>query len=124
MFSGGGLISIVKLFDEKAVVLTRWPEEVSVDAMGLVALMLKRLHDSGNRVISHGKWVAYIPESSQYIVMAKYVEEKHVSSIVGFLRRLALAIRDLPEESTTIGKTVLKIYQDHFRKEFSEVIYC
>lgn len=122
IFSGGGLISIVRILNDKALILTRWPEDISLSAMKLVAIMLKEFHDRGNRVIIYHNWVAYIPEESQYISMVKFNEKRHVLSIIGFIRRLSLALKNMPEDSLLIGKAVVEAYQKHFRLKFSEII--
>jgi len=122
VFSGGGLISVVRILNDKAVILTHWPEEVSLNAMNIVAHMLREFQERKNRVIIHKNWVAYIPEESQYISMVKFKEKRHVLSVIGFIRRLSLALRNMPEESFLIGETVLEAYQKHFRLKFSEIL--
>jgi len=121
IFSGGGLLSIIQFSEDSASILTRWSEDISLSAMSLVALMLKEFHERKTRVIIRGRWVAYIPEESNYIPMAKVKSARYVVGTIGFIRRVALELKDLPEESILISKKVVEIYEEHFRKKLSNV---
>ncbi len=121
IFSGGGLLSIIQFGEDTASILTNWSEDISLSAMSLVALMLKEYYEKKTRVIIRGRWVAYIPEESGYIPMAKVRSSRYVASTIGFIRRVALELKDMPEESILISRKVIEIYEEHFRKKLSNV---
>ena len=121
IFTGGGLLSIIHFSDNEAKILTRWSEDVSLSAMGLVALMLREYQNTKNRVVIHKDWVAYIPEKSNYIPMAKITSKKYLLATIGFIRRLSLEIKDLPEECKLVAEAIIKTFEKHFRLKISKV---
>jgi len=121
IFSGGGLLAIIRFHDDTAYILTRWSEDISLSAMSLVALMLKEFHERKSRVIIREHWVAYIPEASNYIPLAKVKSKRYILPTVGFIRSLSLEIKDLPEEAVLIGKNVVRVYSEHFKREISDI---
>jgi len=122
VFTGGGLLSIVQIKNNEARVLTNWPEEVSLSAMSVVAYMLKEYQETKNRVVIHKDWIAYIPEESNFIPMVKISNKRYLLATIGFIRRLSLKLKDLPEECRTVAEAIISIYEKHFKQKISKII--
>jgi len=114
VFSGGGLVSVVVFENHKVKILVNWPQSVTLQSMSLVAMMYNIYHKTGRRIIFYKRWVAYIPEDSEYIVMAKLRHKGYLLPIVGLIRRISKALKGAPEESSLIGKLVVKMFRKCF----------
>jgi len=114
VFSGGGLVSVIIFEDNEARVLIDWPESITLQSMALVAKMYNVYRETGRRVIFRSSWVAYIPEDSDYIVVAKLKQKKYLLPVVGLTRRIGKALKDVPEESGLIGELVVSIFREYF----------
>jgi len=114
VFSGGGLVSVIIFENSEAIILIDWPESVTLQSMALVAKMYNVYRETGRRVIFRSSWVAYIPEDSDYIVVAKLKQKKYLLPVVGLIRRIGKALKDVPEESSLIGELVVDIFKKYF----------
>ena len=114
VFSGGGLVSVIIFEDNEARVLIDWPESIALQSMALVAKIYNVYRETGRRIIFRSSWVAYIPEDSDYIVVAKLKQKKYLLPIVGLTRRIGKALKDVPEESGLIGELVVSIFREYF----------
>ena len=114
VFSGGGLVSAVVFDDDKAKILVDWPESVALQSMALVAKIYNIYRKTGRRVIYQNLWVAYIPEDSDYIVMAKIEHKKYLLPVVGLIRRIGKSLSGAPEESSLIGELVVNMFKKYF----------
>lgn len=121
VFSGGGLVSAVFFSKNKAEILIDWPETMTLQSMKLVAKILNMYRETGQRVIFSGLWVAYIPEQSEYIVMAKLKNKRYLLSAVGLVRRISKELEGIPEETNLIGELIVKLFKKHFKVDLEAI---
>mgnify|MGYP000565996166 CR=1 FL=1 len=133
IFTKGGLLGIIDFSKDKVEFQLEWPEDVSISGMALVATLINVIqrHNSnvicfedimkyaapeakvlfgekGARVLKKPLWLAYVPENSDYILVAEYYRREDRDKVVEFLEALSAHIRDVPEESIMVCTEALK----------------
>jgi len=121
VFSGGGLLCFFEFQEDKLFAMTSWDEGVSLYAMRVLAMLMRKSQEEGKKALTHKNWVIYIADSNPYILVAKIKSRRYSPSTLGMLRKLSLFISDVPESVPLVVKRIIRFLREKQKMRIEKI---